>query len=270
MLEIKNVSYAYSKDEALAINNISLTIKEGTWVSILGHNGSGKSTLAKLLVGLVEAESGMIVVDDVVLNEESIGEIRKNIGIVFQNPDNQFVGVTVRHDIAFGLENRRVKPSEMQERIVECAKRVGLEDYLEREPYKLSGGEKQRVAIAGILALDSQYIIFDEATSMLDPNGVNDVVNLIKEIREKTNKTIITITHDLELAKKSDQVFVFKNGQITAEGTPDKIFKMQNILTDSNLLVPFELQLYQHAKEDKKLMKDEKLIEALWQLSLMK
>ena len=270
MIEIKNISYAYSQDESLAINNISLSIEEGTWVSILGHNGSGKSTLAKLLVGLITPNSGEIIVDDIVLDEKSIGEIRKKIGIVFQNPDNQFVGVTVRHDIAFGLENRRVDPSEMQRRIVECAERVGLEGYLDREPYKLSGGEKQRVAIAGILALDSKYIIFDEATSMLDPNGVNDVVNLIKELREKTNKTIITITHDLELAKKSDQVFVFKNGQITAEGTPDKIFKMHNILTDSNLLVPFELQLYQHAQQDAVLKKDEKLIEALWQLSLMR
>ena len=270
MIEIKNISYAYSQDESLAINNISLTIEEGTWVSILGHNGSGKSTLAKLLVGLIAPNSGEIIVDDIILNEKSIGEIRKKIGIVFQNPDNQFVGVTVRHDIAFGLENRRVEPSEMQKRIVECASRVGLDGYLDREPYKLSGGEKQRVAIAGILALDSKYIIFDEATSMLDPNGVSDVVNLIKELREKTNKTIITITHDLELAKKSDQVFVFKNGQITAEGTPDKIFKMHDILTDSNLLVPFELQLYQNAQLDEKLKKDEKLIEALWQLSLMK
>ena len=270
MIEIKNVSYAYSKDEALAINNISLAIREGTWVSILGHNGSGKSTLAKLLVGLVEAESGSIIIDGIVLNEESISEIRKKIGIVFQNPDNQFVGVTVRHDIAFGLENRKIERKEMQERILECASRVGLSDYLDREPYKLSGGEKQRVAIAGILALDSKYIIFDEATSMLDPNGVNDVVNLIKELREKTNKTIITITHDLELAKKSDEVFVFKNGQITANGKPEEIFKMQSILTDSNLLVPFELQLYQQAMLDEKLMKDEKLIDALWQLSLMK
>ena len=270
MIEIKNVSYAYSKDEALAINNISLAIREGTWVSILGHNGSGKSTLAKLLVGLVEAESGSIIIDGIVLNEESISEIRKKIGIVFQNPDNQFVGVTVRHDIAFGLENRKIERKEMQERILECATRVGLSDYLDREPYKLSGGEKQRVAIAGILALDSKYIIFDEATSMLDPNGVNDVVNLIKELREKTNKTIITITHDLELAKKSDEVFVFKNGQITANGKPEEIFKMQSILTDSNLLVPFELQLYQQAMLDEKLKKDEKLIDALWQLSLMK
>ena len=269
MIEIKNVSYAYSKDEALAINNISLTVKEGSWISILGHNGSGKSTLAKLLVGLVKADSGEIIVDESVLTEDNIGEIRKKIGIVFQNPDNQFVGVTVRHDIAFGLENRRVNREEMQRRIVECAAKVGLADYLEREPYKLSGGEKQRVAIAGILALDSKYIIFDEATSMLDPNGVNDVISLIKELREHTNKTIITITHDLELAKKSDEVFVFKNGQITANGTPEEIFKMQNILTDSNLLVPFELQLYQQAILDKKLRKDEELIQTLWELSLM-
>ena len=270
MIEIKNVSYAYSKDEALAINNISLTVKEGSWISILGHNGSGKSTLAKLLVGLVKADSGEIIVDESVLTEDNIGEIRKKIGIVFQNPDNQFVGVTVRHDIAFGLENRQVEPNEMHKKITECASKVGLLDYLDREPYKLSGGEKQRVAIAGILALDSKYIIFDEATSMLDPNGVNDVVNLIKELREKTNKTIITITHDLELAKKSDEVFVFKKGQITASGKPEDIFRMEDILTDSNLLVPLELQLYQQAVLDKKLKNDKELIEALWELSLMK
>ena len=270
MIEIKNVSYAYSDDETLAINNISLTVKDGTWVSILGHNGSGKSTLAKLLVGLLNPSSGQIIVDDVILNEKSIGEIRKKIGIVFQNPDNQFVGVTVRHDIAFGLENRRVERSEMQKRVTECASKVGLEGYLDREPYKLSGGEKQRVAIAGILALDSKYIIFDEATSMLDPNGVNDVVNLIKELREKTNKTIITITHDLELARKSDEVFVFKKGQITASGKPEDIFKMENILTDSNLQIPLELQLYKEVCDDEILKKDKQLIEALWQLGLMK
>ena len=270
MIEIKNVSYTYSQDESLAINNISLDIKEGSWISILGHNGSGKSTLAKLLVGLIGVKSGEIIVDGLTLNENNVNEIRKKIGIVFQNPDNQFVGVTVKHDIAFGLENRRVGRREMLQRIEECAQKVGLEGYLEREPHKLSGGEKQRVAIAGILALDSKYIIFDEATSMLDPNGVSDVINLIKELREKTNKTIITITHDLELAKKSDEVFVFKNGQITANGKPHEIFKMESVLTDSNLLVPFELQLYQQVMLDKELKKDEKLREALWELSLMK
>ena len=270
MIEMKNICYSYSSDEGLAINNISLQIKEGSWVSILGHNGSGKSTLAKLLVGLLEPTSGEILVDDVKLTEDSVSEIRKNIGIVFQNPDNQFVGVTVRHDIAFGLENRRVERSMMNEIVKECATKVGLSDYLEREPYKLSGGEKQRVAIAGILALDSKYIIFDEATSMLDPNGVVDVVNLIQELRNKTNKTIITITHDLELAKKSDEVFVFKNGQITANGKPEDIFRMESILTDSNLEIPFELQLYRSAKNDSELSKDERLLETLWRLSLMK
>ena len=270
MIELKNLSFKYSKDESLAINDISLTIKEGTWVSILGHNGSGKSTLAKLLVGLLTPNSGEIIVDDVVLNEDSISDIRKKIGIVFQNPDNQFVGVTVKHDIAFGLENRCVSREEMNKRIIECASKVGLSDYLNREPYKLSGGEKQRVAIAGILAIDSKYIIFDEATSMLDPDGVKDVVKLISELRESTNKTIITITHDLELAKKSDEIFVFKNGKITANGKPEEIFKMESILTDSNLVVPFELQLYQSVLRDSKLAQDKELVNALWQLSLMK
>lgn len=270
MIEIKNICYSYSDDELPAINDISLEIEEGSWVSILGHNGSGKSTLAKLMVGLLEATSGKIIVDDVELCEDSIDDIRKKIGIVFQNPDNQFVGVTVRHDIAFGLENRRVERKIMEEKVLECASKVGLSDYLDREPYKLSGGEKQRVAIAGILALDSKYIIFDEATAMLDPNGVTDVINIINDLRKNTNKTIITITHDLELAKKSDKVFVFKNGTITAEGKPEDIFKLESVLTDSNLLVPFELQLYRSAKNNSKLKKDEKLIDTLWQLGLMK
>lgn len=270
MIEMKNISYSYSKNEGLAINDISLTIEEGSWVSILGHNGSGKSTLAKLLVGLIEPIKGDILVDGVKLTENTVDEIRKKIGIVFQNPDNQFVGVTVRRDIAFGLENRNVPRGEMENRVRECANAVGLLDYLDREPYKLSGGEKQRVAIAGILALDSKYIIFDEATSMLDPDGVHDVIALIEHLRKTTNKTIITITHDLDLARKSDKILVFKNGKITATGKPEEIFKLGNILTDSNLLVPFELQLYKAVSSDEKLSKDNELMEALWQLGLMK
>lgn len=270
MIELKNLCYSYSENEALAINDISLTIKEGSWISILGHNGSGKSTLAKLLVGLLEPSGGEIMVDGIKLCEDSVSEIRKKIGIVFQNPDNQFVGVTVRHDIAFGLENRQVDRIVMEEAVSSCAQKVGMGAFLEREPYKLSGGEKQRVAIAGILALDSKYIIFDEATSMLDPDGVRDVINLIKELRMNTNKTIITITHDLELARKSDEVFVFKKGQITASGKPEDIFKMENILTDSNLQIPLELQLYKEVCDDEILKKDKQLIEALWQLGLMK
>ena len=270
MIEMKNISYSYSKDELPAINNISLEIPKGSWVSILGHNGSGKSTLAKLLVGLLPVNEGSILVDGLEINEENINEVRKKIGIVFQNPDNQFVGVTVRHDIAFGLENRRVARSDMKKIVEESAEKVGLKDYLDREPHKLSGGEKQRVAIAGILAMDSEYIIFDEATSMLDPDGVKDVINLISELRQKTNKTIITITHDLELAKKSDKIFVFKNGTITASGIPSEIFKLGSILTDSNLEVPFELQLYKAAEDDEQLKNDKELMECLWQLGLTK
>ena len=270
MIEITNLHYSYSRDEAPAINGISLSIENGTWVSILGHNGSGKSTLAKLLVGLLEPTSGDIVVDGIKLNSDTIKEIRKKVGIVFQNPDNQFVGVTVKHDIAFGLENKCVQREEMLKLVAISAEKVGLTDYLDREPHKLSGGEKQRVAIAGILALDSEYLIFDEATSMLDPDGVKDVVNLINEIRNTTGKTIITITHDLDLAKKSDKIFVFKNGMITACGTPSEIFQLEDILTDSNLEVPFELQLYRSAKNDNTLSNDKELMEALWALGLMK
>ena len=270
MIEMKNLHYSYSKDETPAINGISLTIEDGTWVSVLGHNGSGKSTLAKLLVGLLEADSGEILIDGIMLNEDSVDEIRKKIGIVFQNPDNQFVGVTVKHDIAFGLENRCVAREDMLKIIDEASKKVGLENYLEREPYKLSGGEKQRVAIAGILAINSKYIIFDEATSMLDPDGVKDVVNLIKDLRRNTDKTIITITHDLELAQHSDKIFVFKGGKISAQGEPKDIFMMEDVLTDSNLEVPFSLQLFRSAKNDPILSKDQKLMEALWELGLKK
>ena len=267
MIEIKNVSYAYSKDEALAINNISLTVKEGSWISILGHNGSGKSTLAKLLVGLVKADSGEIIVDESVLTEDNIGEIRKKIGIVFQNPDNQFVGVTVRHDIAFGLENRRVNREEMQQRIVECAAKVGLADYLEREPYKLSGGEKQRVAIAGILALDSKYIIFDEATSMLDPKCTKEFLDVIKELKGK--KTIIYITHNLDEALYADRVMVMNGGKIVLNGNVMDVFNEKEIIREAKLEVFDNLKLIDIIKNDT-LKNKEEVVEFLWQLTYQK
>lgn len=269
MIEMKNVCYSYS-EKNYALNGISLTIKDGSWVSILGHNGSGKSTVAKLLVGLLEAKSGEIFVDSEKLCEYNINKLRQKIGIVFQNPDNQFVGVTVKHDIAFGLENRQVAYADMKELINESANKVGLKDYLDREPHKLSGGEKQRVAIAGILALDCKYIIFDEATSMLDPNGVRDVVEIIKELKRNTDKTIITITHDLELANQSDYIFVFNKGKVSAEGSPEEIFEMEEVLNDSNLEVPFELKLYREVLNDSNLKNDRKLVDALCQLSSKK
>ena len=269
MIEMKNIYYSYSAKN-YALNGISLTIKDGSWVSILGHNGSGKSTVAKLLVGLLEANRGDIIIDGEKLTADNVNSLRQKIGIVFQNPDTQFVGVTVKHDMAFGLENRQIPKCEMDQLIKESALKVGLSEYLDREPHKLSGGEKQRVAIAGILAMNSKYIIFDEATSMLDPRGVNDVVSLIKELKAKTDKTIITITHDLELANQSDYIFVFNQGKVSAEGTPEEIFELESVLNDSNLEVPFELKLYREVLNDDTLKNDRKLVDALWQLSSKK
>ena len=269
MIEMKDVYYSYS-NKNYALNGITLEIKDGSWVSILGHNGSGKSTIAKLLVGLLEPSKGEILIDGERLCEQTVDALRQKIGIVFQNPDNQFVGVTVKNDIAFGLENRCIPRKEMLELIEDNAAKVGLSDYLSKEPYKLSGGEKQRVAIAGILAIDSKYIIFDEATSMLDPKGVKDVVSIIKELKRTTDKTIITITHDLELAQESDYIFVLKEGRVTASGNPDSIFKLEDILNDSNLEIPFNTKLYQKVIGDDALKNDRKLVECLCQLNLKK
>ena len=234
MIEIKNVSFAYnSKDRA--VKNVSLTIKDHEWLSITGHNGCGKSTLAKLLVGLIEPQKGEIFYDGVKMDDNSIFDIRKKVGIVFQNPDNQFVGYNVKYDIAFGLENHNVERQKMIELIDTYTKKVSMHEFLEREPQTLSGGEKQRVAIAGILALDCDYIILDEATSMLDPEGSTDIINLIKELHTKYNKTIISITHDLDFASLSDKVIVMKEGEIIKEGTPKEVFSDEAILKSSNL-----------------------------------
>jgi len=269
MIEIKNLSFSYDNVKD-SLKDVNMLIKDGSWVSIVGHNGSGKSTLAKLLVGLNQPKTGNITIDGDELNEKNIDSIRQKIGIVFQNPDNQFVGVTVRNDIAFGLENRNVSRDEMNKLVIENAFKVGLEDYLDKEPHNLSGGEKQRVAIAGILALDLKYIIFDEATSMLDPKGVSDVTKLIKELSKDKNKTIITITHDLALAGMSDYVFVFNGGSISLEGKPSEVFAHEEVLNNSNLDIPLSLKLYNAIKKDNKLNKNERLVKALCQLSSTK
>src|SRR5690554_683424 len=189
MIETKNLTFQYNK-KTEAVKDISLKIPKGSWVTIIGHNGSGKSTLAKLLVGLLAPTEGAIFIDDLLLSEENLNQIRKKIGIVFQNPDNQFVGVTVKHDIAFGMENLNIDRKTMLERIDYYTKLVGINHFLDKEPHQLSGGQKQKVAIAGALAMDQDIIIFDEATSMLDPEGSNEVSNLIKELNQKYNKTV--------------------------------------------------------------------------------
>ena len=269
MYEIKDLTFSYDKKHE-ALKNVSFSVPDGQWLSILGHNGSGKSTLAKLLLGLLAPTAGEIKYNGVLLDENSVNEIRKNVGIVFQNPDNQFVGFNVKYDIAFGLENHNVKREEMVKLIDEYIKKVDMDGYLEREPQTLSGGQKQRVAIAGILALNCETIILDEATSMLDPEGVEDIINLIDELHNKYNKTVITITHDLNLAQKSDRVLVFRQGEIIAEGTPDEIFKQGEILRSSNLDMPFPLKAYDKASSIDVLKNDERLINALWEYHLKK
>ena len=227
MIRVNDLDYSYSQQDH-ALKGISFEVKDQEWLSILGHNGSGKSTISKLLVGILAPQKGSIYYDDIELTEKTVDKIRNRVGIVFQNPDNQFVGVNVKYDIAFGLENRCVPRSEMQKLIVEYATKVGMQDYLLREPQTLSGGQKQRVAIAGILALNTDVIILDEATSMLDPQGTREIIALIKELKEKYHKTIITITHDLDLARLSDRIIVMKEGNIIADDVPGKKFEQSD------------------------------------------
>lgn len=219
------------------------------------------------LVGILVPQKGSIYYDDIELTEKTVDKIRNRVGIVFQNPDNQFVGVNVKYDIAFGLENRCVPRSEMQKLIVEYATKVGMQDYLLREPQTLSGGQKQRVAIAGILALNTDVIILDEATSMLDPQGTREIIALIKELKEKYHKTIITITHDLDLARLSDRIIVMKEGNIIADDVPGKIFEQSDLLKSSKLDMPFNLKLYKEVEANSKLNSNKELMEALWKLN---
>lgn len=261
MIKVTDLSFSYNQDDE-ALKKISLDIKKGTWVSILGHNGSGKSTLSKCLVGLLAPTSGEIYIDDLPLSEENLISIRRKIGIVFQNPDNQFVGVTVKHDIAFGLENQMISHDEMMRKVLYYAKLVGMEAFLAKEPHQLSGGQKQRVAIAGALAMEQDILILDEATSMLDPEGTKEIIDLIKYLNKELHKTIITITHDLSFAGLSDYLIVLKDGEIITEGTPKDVFKEEALLKSSHLDLPFGLALYNELAKDSKV--NQALLEALW------
>ena len=267
MISVKNVHFSYNR-ETHAVRGVSFDIPDGEWVSIIGHNGSGKSTLSKLINGLIRPNKGEIYIDDELLNDDTVNNIRKKVGIVFQNPDNQFIGVTVKHDIAFGLENRQIERSKMLEIIDEYAKKVDMDKFLKAEPSRLSGGQKQRVAIAGVLATNPKIIIFDESTSMLDPEGVNEITKLIESL--KGEKTIITITHDLNLASKSDRVIVMNKGKIISDDKPLETFKKIDLLTEAKLDIPFNLKVYNIASKDEVLNKKKELMDALWELSLKK
>jgi len=243
LIEVNNLVFSYDK-KVNVIDGVSFCVESGKYISIIGHNGSGKSTFAKLLIGLLEAKSGEIKAFGLDMNPKNVHEIRRKIGIVFQNPDNQFVGSTVRDDIAFGLENRCVPTEKMEGIIQEFASKVHMENYLDKEPENLSGGQKQRVAIAGILALAPDVIIFDEATAMLDPRGKREVRESIDALRkENPNLSILSITHDIEEAFESDEIIVLKEGKIIAHDKPENLLEKPEIFENSGIKLPFKNQL---------------------------
>ena len=244
IIELRNVTFSYSEEDARpALNNVSLTIQQGEWIAIIGPNGSGKSTLAKTINGLIEANSGEVIIEGVALNAETVWDVRKKIGMVFQNPDNQFVGSTVQDDVAFGLENVGIPREEMVKRVADAVAAVNMANFMDKEPARLSGGQKQRVAIAGIVALSPDIIILDEATTMLDPEGRHEVIETIQEIKEKENLTVISITHDIDEAAKANRIFVMEAGQLTRIGTPEEIFSLGKEIIDIGLDIPFPEKL---------------------------
>ncbi len=242
IIDVQHLSFGYDED-TLTIDDISFTIEKGSYTTILGHNGSGKSTIAKLLMGLLEKKSGEIVIGGIPLTEETLNQVRSQIGIVFQNPDNQFIGATVRDDIAFGLENNCVDPALMDDIINEYAKKVNMYEFLDHEPTKLSGGQKQRVAIAGILAMSPSIIILDEATSMLDPKGRNEINALVHQLNKDKNMTIVSITHDIEEAALSDYVILLSDGHIVDEGRPEEVLMKKEEIESLALDIPFAYKI---------------------------
>lgn len=238
-LEVKGVSFSYDR-ETDAVKDVSFRVRKGEYVCLIGHNGSGKSTLAHLIVGLIEPSKGEIEVFSNKIDDSSALEVRKGIGIIFQNPDNQFIGSTVREDIAFGLENDCIDPLQMETLVSDYAALVGMSDYLDKEPTNLSGGQKQRVAIAGALVRHPKILIMDEATSMLDPKGKREILNLVKSTKKSNpDLTVISITHDIEEAYSSDHCIVLSKGEKVIEGTPDEVFSETEKMLSLNLDIPF-------------------------------
>lgn len=268
-IEVEHLTFSYDGEQDV-LKDVSFQIEEGSYTTIVGHNGSGKSTIAKLLIGLMEAKSGTITVDGIQLTEKSVYDIRDKIGIVFQNPDNQFIGATVADDIAFGLENHQVPQEQMQRIIERFAQQVNMSKYLNSEPTKLSGGQKQRVAIASVLAIAPQILIFDESTSMLDPQGKAEINGLIRQIHQASGMTIVSITHDIEEMANSDHVIVMSEGQVVMDGTPEMILKREQELVELQLDVPFTLKFIREMEQNSISLKDEikmeKVVEDLCRL----
>lgn len=271
IIDVKNLSFRYKESqEYYDVKDITFHVKRGEWLSIVGHNGSGKSTTVRLIDGLLEAESGEIVIDGQRLTEENVWNIRRQIGVVFQNPDNQFVGATVEDDVAFGLENQGLSRQEMKKRVEEVLDLVGMLDFKKREPARLSGGQKQRVAIAGVVALRPAILILDEATSMLDPEGRRELIETVKGIRKDYDMTVISITHDLEEVAMSDRVLVMKKGEIESTSSPRELFS-RNDLDQIGLDDPFANQLKHSLSQNgydlpENYLTESELEDKLWEL----
>ena len=261
-IEVSHLTFSYDGKNDI-LKDVSFSIPKGSYTTIIGHNGSGKSTMAKLIIGLLEAKKGKIQILGQELNEESVYELRSHVGIVFQNPDNQFIGATVRDDIAFGLENICVPREQMDELINRYSKVVRMENFLDHEPTKLSGGQKQRVAIAGILAMSPSIIILDEATSMLDPRGRKEINELVRELKKQNNMTIISITHDIEEAKNADRVILLNKGEIVDYDKPQKILTNEKLLKELKLDIPFSLKIARKLQKKGYQIKDTLDVEEL-------
>lgn len=273
IIQLDHVTYTYEEAVTPALDQVSLQVKPKQWVAIIGRNGSGKSTLARILNGLLQPQSGQVTIAGQVLSDETLWSIREQLRIIFQNPDHQFVGATVEDDVAFGLENQGMPREQMVERVSWALERVQMTDYAQKSPQLLSGGQKQRVAIAGIIALKPKIIVMDEATSMLDPQGRRDIIQLIKALQQELGMTVLSITHDLTEIVQADQVVVLKAGHVLKTGAVKDIFQNPQQLTDFGLQPPFtqSLQLLLQEQKiaiDNQYLTKQELVEKLWQLHL--
>lgn len=270
IIEVSNLKYKYDESDKFAVNDFSMSIKQGEWVSIIGKNGSGKSTLISLLDGLIEKNSGEITIDGDTLNASNVYGIRDKIGIVFQNPSNQFVASTVEDDIAFGLENHNLDQDIMHEKVYQALKDVDMLEYAKNDPSRLSGGQKQRIAISGVLAMQPNIIILDEATSMLDPKAKILITNLINDVRNKYNLTIISITHDINEIQESSRTILIKDGQKILDTTPSELFTQLASVEEYGLRLPFSEKLRLRLADSgfnvpDKYLNDEEIIEWITQ-----
>lgn len=268
-IQFRNVYFRYSEEQPWVLEDVSFTIQSDEWLAIIGHNGSGKSTIAKLMNGLQFPEQGEIIIHGTKLTAETVWDVRKKVGMVFQNPDNQFVGTTVRDDVAFGLENRGVDRDQMVKAINDSLEAVRMADYYLHEPHRLSGGQKQRVAIAGVLAVKPDVIILDEATAMLDPKGRKEIIQTVNDLIQTNQLSLVTITHDLNEIIAADRVMVMNQGKVWLETTPRALFEKEAALQEIGLDVPFVGKLANALKEraisfKQQPLNQKELLDELW------